>query len=183
MSIPLRRGRSFTAADTSNTPLVMLINETTAKRIWPHEDPLGKRVRLGGPDDPLRTIVGIVGDVRHVGLDEAPDLQFYVPHAQWTDSFMQLVVRTAQDPKTLTGPVRETIRALDPDLPVDQIATMSQLVSTSTAARRFTLVLVGIFAAGRALDGGHRHLWCHVILSHATHPRNRPPCGARRAAA
>jgi putative ABC transport system permease protein len=93
MGIPLLRGRGFTERDNANAPLVALINRTAAQRIWPNEDPLGKRIRLGGIDDPLRSIVGVVGDVNHYDLETAPDLQAYVPHAQWTDSYMLLVVR------------------------------------------------------------------------------------------
>jgi putative ABC transport system permease protein len=147
MGIPLLRGRGFTEQDSANAPLVALINRTAAERIWPNEDPLGKRIRLGGIKNPLRTIIGITGDVNHYDLETAPDLQAYVPHAQWTDSYMQLVVRAGVDPGALTGPVRQVIHALDPDVPLYKIATMRQLVSVSTAQRRFTLLLIAIFAA------------------------------------
>ncbi len=85
--------------------------------------------------------------MNHYGLDIAPDLQAYVPHAQWTDSYMRLVIRASVDPASLTGAVRNAIRAVDPDTPVYQIAPMRQLISTSVAQRRFTLVLLGVFAA------------------------------------
>ncbi|HUE83018.1 MAG TPA: ABC transporter permease [Pyrinomonadaceae bacterium] len=146
MGIPLLRGRWFTEHDTADTPLVALINNTAAQRIWPNEDPIGKRIRLGGIDGPLRTIVGIVGDVHHYGLEIPPDLQAYVPQAQWTGSYMQLVVRTSGDPGALAAPVREAIRAVDADIPVYEINTMKQLISASVAQRRFTLLLIGIFA-------------------------------------
>jgi putative ABC transport system permease protein len=146
MGIPLLRGRGFTEQDSANAPLVALINSTAAQRIWPNEDPLGKRIRLGGIDNPLRAIVGVVGDVNHYDLETAPDLQSYVPHAQWTDSYMQLVVRTTTDPGAITGAVRRTIHALDPDMPLHKVATMRQLVSTSVAQRRFTLLLIAVFA-------------------------------------
>jgi putative ABC transport system permease protein len=147
MSIPLLRGRGFTAQDGATSPLVALINDTAAKRIWPNEDPLGKRVRLGGINDPLRLIVGVVGDVNHYDLEKAPDLQAYVPHAQWTDSYMQLVVRTAVDPGAFAASVRKAIREVDPALPLFKVATMPGLISDSTAQRRFTLTLIGVFAA------------------------------------
>ncbi|MBO0727144.1 MAG: ABC transporter permease, partial [Blastocatellia bacterium] len=147
MGIPLLRGRGFTEQDSANAPFVALINRTAARRIWPNEDPLGKRIRLGDLESPLRTIVGVVGDVNHYGLEIAPDLQAYVPHSQWTDSYMQLVVRTTIDPGALTGPARQVIHALDPDVPVHNVATMLQLVSASTAQRRFTLLLIAVFAA------------------------------------
>jgi putative ABC transport system permease protein len=147
MGIPLLRGRGITEQDNANAPLVALINRTAAQRLWPNEDPLGKRIRLGGIDNALRSIVGIVGDVNHYDLETAPELQAYVPHAQWTDSYMQLVVRTTTDPGALTGSVRQAIHALDPDMPLYQMTTMRQLVSASMAQRRFTLLLIAVFAA------------------------------------
>src|SRR5262249_49153661 len=87
------------------------------------------------------------GDVNHYDLETAPELQAYVPHSQWTDSYMLLVVRTTIDPGALTAPARRAIHALDPDVPVHNVATMRQLVSTSTAQRRFTLLLIAAFAA------------------------------------
>ncbi len=147
MGIPLLRGRGFTEQDSANAPFVALINRTAAQRIWPNEDPLGRRIRLGGINDSLRSIVGIVGDVNHYDLETPPDLQAYVPHAQWTDSYMQLVVRTAAEPGALTGVVRQAIHALDPDVPVYKVSTMRQLLSASVAQRRFTLLLIAVFAA------------------------------------
>jgi putative ABC transport system permease protein len=132
MGIPLLRGRQFIEQDNASAPLVALINKTAAERHWPNEDPIGKRIRLGGPESPLRTIVGIVSDV---------------PHAQAIDSVMTLVVRTSVDPASLTAAVRNEIRAVDASLPVYQIATMRQLISSSVAQRRFTMLLVGAFAA------------------------------------
>lgn len=146
MGIPLLHGRWFTEHDNSNVPLVVLVNNTAAQRIWPNEDPIGKRIRLGGIDDPLRTIVGVVGDVHHYGLEIPPDLQAYVPHAQWASSYMQLVVRTGPEPGALAAPVRKAIHAIDPDIPVYKVSTMNQLISASVAQRRFTLLLIGVFA-------------------------------------
>jgi putative ABC transport system permease protein len=147
MGIPLLRGRGFTEQDSAGAPLVTLINETAARRLWPNEDPLGKRIRLGGITSPLRTIVGVVGDVSHYGLEKPVDLQAYLPHAQWTNSFLQLMVRTQTDPAALVGPVRQAIRAQDPDQPADSFKTMRELISDSVAERRFTLILIAGFAA------------------------------------
>ncbi|MBS1791375.1 MAG: ABC transporter permease [Acidobacteria bacterium] len=146
MRIQLKRGRAFTEQDSSEAPLVAIIGETAARRFWPGENPLGKRVRLGGLEDKLRTIVGIVNDVQHFGLDDAPDIQIYVPHDQWTDSFMELAVRTTADPAGIISSIRREVKAVDKDAPIYQVATMNQLVATTTAQRRFTLLLVGIFA-------------------------------------
>jgi predicted permease len=148
MGIPLLRGRQFNEQDNVNTTLVALINETAAKRNWPNEDPIGKRIRLGSVEkNPLRTIVGIVGDVSHYGLDNRPEMQTYVPHAQWVDSYMTLVVRTSIDPASLAAAVRNEIRTMDGSAPVYDVTTMRQKVSSSLAQRRFTLALLSVFAA------------------------------------
>ncbi len=147
MGIPLLRGRQFNERDNASAPKVALISQTAAQRHWPNEDPIGKRIRLGDPDGPLRTIVGIVSDVCQQGLDDHPVTQAYLPHAQSAGSPMTLVVRASVDPAGLTAAVRAEIRAVDAGLPVYQIATMRQLISTSVAQRRFTLLLVGVFAA------------------------------------
>lgn len=146
MRIGLLRGRGFTEQDDENAPLVVMISQTAAQRFWPNEDPLGKRVRLGGPDGRLRTIVGVVPDVLHHGLDDKPDIQAYVPHAQWSGTFMQLAVRTSADPTSLVNAIRNEVHAVDQDIPVYQVATMEELMATTTAQRRFTLLLAGIFA-------------------------------------
>jgi putative ABC transport system permease protein len=147
MRISLLRGRGFTEQDDENAPLVVMISQTAAQRFWPNEDPLGKRVRLGGPDGRLRIIVGIVPDVLHLGLDDKPDIQAYVPHAQWSASFMQLAVRTTTDPTSLLNAIRHEVHAVDKDIPIYQVATMEELMATTTAQRRFTLLLAGVFAA------------------------------------
>ncbi len=147
MRIPLLAGRGFSEHDGPNAPFVALISESTAQGIWPNEDPIGKRVRMGGPDGPPRTIVGITGNVNHYGLDTPPDLQAYVPEAQWTSSDMQLVVRSSVDPRAIVEAVRNEIGAVDKDLPIYRIATMKQLVSGSVAQRRFIVILLGLMAA------------------------------------
>jgi putative ABC transport system permease protein len=146
MRIPLLAGREFSERDGPTAPLVVLISESTARSIWPNEDPIGKRVRMGGPNGPLRTIVGITGDVTHTGLDTPPGLEAYVPEAQWTSSDMLLVVRTPTDPKPLLETVRNQIWTVDKELPIYRVATMDQLVSASVAQRRFTLVLLSMMA-------------------------------------
>ncbi len=146
MRIPLLAGREFNDHDAPNAPPVVLISVSTAESIWPGEDPIGKRVRMGGMEGPLRTIVGITGNVSHYALDTPPDLQAYVPEAQWTNSDLQLVVRSPIDPKALMEAVRNEIWAVDKDLPIYSVATMEQLVSASVAQRRFIVILLALMA-------------------------------------
>jgi putative ABC transport system permease protein len=148
MQIPVLRGRGLTEADAvPGAPSVVLINQTFARHVWPDEDPVGKRLRISERIG-WRTIVGIVGDVRHGGLDEVPADQIYLPerHWNWADPAMTLVVRTRGDAAALTPAVRRAIWSVDKDQPIGHIATMEELVSASTAERRFALRLFGTFA-------------------------------------
>ncbi len=170
MRIRLLRGRGFNEQDNSDAPLVALISETTARRFWPGEDPLGKRIRLGSIDNPLRTIVGVVSDVRHNSLEDAPDTQAYVPHAQWTGSFMQLVARASADPAGVINAIRGEIKAVDKDIPVYQVATMERLVATATSQRRFTMALVGAFAGLSLVLAG---LGIYSVIAYSVAQRTR----------
>jgi putative ABC transport system permease protein len=146
MRIPLLRGRGFTDVDRADSMPVMVLGESTARQLWPGLDPIGHRVRIGGPDSPWRTVVGIAGDVRHVGLDEAPTLQMYLPQSQMTDSFLVLTVRSAQSPEALMPALRGVIRGLDPTVPVYHAATLREIVNDTMADRRFAMRLLGAFA-------------------------------------
>src|SRR4029453_6192410 len=99
---------------------VMLIGEQTARTVWPNADPIGQHVRIGGDTGPWRTIVGIVGDVRHHALAAAPTMQMYFPQAQPTDSFLTIVIRSNVDPSSLAGVARQTIWSIAGDVPVYQ---------------------------------------------------------------
>ena len=149
MRIPVLRGRGLTETDAdSAAPGVVLINQTFASRMWPGEDPLGKRIRTSESNG-WREIVGIAGDVHHGALDEVPIEQMYIPEHQWSwaDGAMTLVVRTRGDPGALTRPVKQAIWSVDKDQPIANVATMNQLLATSTAERRFALRLFTAFAA------------------------------------
>jgi putative ABC transport system permease protein len=148
LRIPLLRGRDIAPADSEGAPGVILINETTARRIWPGEDPLGKRVKVGGLDHSWLTVIGLVGDVHHVGLDAAPDMQVYIPHAQWPfpDSDMTFVLRTAGPPTALASAARQVIHSLDGTQPLSRVMPLEGYVGLSVQGRRFALVLIGAFA-------------------------------------
>ncbi|HEV8597882.1 MAG TPA: ABC transporter permease [Gemmatimonadales bacterium] len=148
MRIPLKRGRTITADDARDRPAIVLINETFARQDWPGGDALGARIQLGGPDAPWRTVVGIVGDVHHVSLDERQAPQVYVPEAQWlvADGAMILAARTREDPASAAALVREAIRSIDRDLPILHVAPMEQVVANTAEQRRFAFVLFQGFA-------------------------------------
>jgi putative ABC transport system permease protein len=153
--VPLLRGRRFEYADGERAAPVVIIGKTMAEELWPGEDPIGRRIRVpGAPVYPLRTIVGVVGDVKHFGLHLPVTPQAYIPHAQppWRMPAMTVVVRAdaERDPLSLVSAVREHVRSIDPLQPVTAVQTFDDIVAQSMATRRFTLVLLASFA-GTAL--------------------------------
>ncbi|HEV8702061.1 MAG TPA: ABC transporter permease [Candidatus Polarisedimenticolia bacterium] len=144
LGIPLVRGRSFTEADDGNAPRVALINQAMARLFFPGEDPIGKHVVYNAAP---RAIVGIVGDVRHFGLDTEAPPEFYLPHQQLPMWEMTLAVRASSDSVPLVAAVRGAIAALDRDLAVANVRTISDLLHRSVARPRFRAVLLGAFAA------------------------------------
>ena len=146
MRIPLLRGRNFNEQDIPTSPMVVLISETFAKRMFSGEDPIGKRLKMGGTEAPWRSIVGVVGDVSHRSLDAPRAMQMYIPHAQWSDTNMVLAIRSAMAPEALASIARREIWAVDRNQPVTNIATMSELVAVTTAQRRFVMMLLSGFA-------------------------------------
>ena len=148
LGIPLVRGRTFTDADNETAPQVALINSTMARRFWPNEDATGKRFSWGrpSPDSKWVTIVGVVGDTKLYGLDKPARLEIYVPYRQSPVNGMNLVVRSAVDPASLTSAIRATVASIDKDQPVSNIQTMREIVDNSISTRRLTLVLLGLFS-------------------------------------
>jgi putative ABC transport system permease protein len=147
MGIPLLRGRVFTEQDTRNSTRVAVISDSMAKRVFPNEDPIGKRIHVTNGPTVFREIVGIVGDVKQYGLDQDTTLQTYEPYTQQPFSFMTLVVRTAGDPTNLTSAIRNQVLSIDKEQPVSGVRTLEQRVSTSIAQQRFSMLLLGVFAA------------------------------------
>ena len=160
MQIPINRGRGFTEEDRKQSSPVAVINAEMAQRHFAGEDPVGKRlslrVALGEGEPAWREIVGVVGDVKHFGLDAEVRPEIYVPYAQQPTSAMTMVVRAAVDPAGLTGAVRDEIKAIDKDLPVHSVATLESYVDRSVARRRFSTVLLmafGVIALALAAIG------------------------------
>jgi putative ABC transport system permease protein len=137
-------GRAFTTADRAGTPLVVIVNETMARRYWPNGSPLGKRLAL--PGDSWREVIGIVRDVRHWGLDQPVNPEMYFPMPQLPYSAMTFALASNGDPAALSGSVREALRAADPDLPLSSVRTMDEIVARSVALRRAGVSVLGLFS-------------------------------------
>jgi len=150
MQIPLRIGRELTAQDLADVEPVALISETFARRYWPGEAPLGKRIKFPGSaarPQPWRTIVGVVSDVKQYGVDKESTMQLYIPQAQFPVSFLTLAVRTTGDPVQTVNAVRNEIRGVDSDQAVFEVSTMEGLLAQAIAKRRFVMLLLAMFAA------------------------------------
>jgi putative ABC transport system permease protein len=141
----LLKGRVFTERDAAGAPSVFIINETLARRFWPNEDPLGKRIRYNS-NDPWGEIVGVVEDVKFDGLHLASTPHLFEPYQQNAWSFLVVTIRSRLDRSTLLAAVQREVKALDPNLPVSNVRMMEEVVSQSLATRRFVLLLFSLFA-------------------------------------
>ncbi len=142
LSIPLRSGRLFSEEDDRRHEQVALVNRTAAERIWPGLDPLGRRIHTGGKDEPWRRVVGVVGDVYQYGLDSQKTLQVYVPYRQNRMSSLTLLVGARDNAMALLPAIRETLRHIDPELPLAEVTTMERVLADSMAGRRFPMLLL-----------------------------------------
>jgi putative ABC transport system permease protein len=149
LAIPLLKGRDFTPRDDLNAPPVLIINETLAQRLFPNEDPLGKRIEpsfsTAGPTR-MREIIGVVGDTKHIGPRDEATLEIYFPQAQMPFEMMAVVMRITGDPHGLTNVVRESLRALNPNMPVFRFRTLDEYFARTLAPARFNTLLIGLFA-------------------------------------
>ncbi|HKQ62789.1 MAG TPA: ABC transporter permease [Candidatus Polarisedimenticolaceae bacterium] len=147
MGIPLLRGRNFSDDESREARHVVLISESLARKYFASEDPLGKRISVAMFDEPRMTeIVGVVGDVRYDSLVDQAEPTVYFPHPELTYSFMTLAIRTAGDPAALAPPVRRELGALDPEQPVADVRTMTQVMADTVSRARFNTLLLGLFA-------------------------------------
>jgi putative ABC transport system permease protein len=149
MGIRVVRGRAFAETDDETAAPVAIIDETLAQTFWPNEDPIGRRIKRGGPQstNPWTTIVGVVRHVRYRTLEEPSRVQVYWPHAQTPVFYMSLTVKTDLEPLSLARAIQSEVAALDPDQPVSLIRTMDELTATSVLRRRLTMTLLTSFAA------------------------------------
>jgi putative ABC transport system permease protein len=155
MKIRLRGGRDFKEGDKAGAPDVAIINEALAKRFWPGEPAIGKRMEGMDPSHQhFMEVVGVIVDPRDVALDQQPSPEFYIPIEQtppplWTalQGSLILVARTSADPATMETPIRRAVDAVDPSLPIANVATMESLVTTSRATARFNTLLLSVLGA------------------------------------
>ena len=147
MRIALQRGRVFTAEDTASTQPVAVISESCARSQFPHEDPIGKHIQLGGRSDrkPWLTVVGVVRDVRQFGLDRPSIMEAYIAQAQDVSFGYQVVIRTSTDPARLEKSVRDAFRSVDKTQPIFDVHPLEYYLAATLAERTFTLALLGLF--------------------------------------
>jgi len=140
-----KEGRGFLAGDTATAPMVAIVNETMARRYWPGVSPIGKRVRFSDQQD-WREVVGVIGDVKHWGLDAPVNPELYVPATQFPTFALTWVLFTNGDPLALIPIVKRHLREMDPQLPIFQLRTMEEVAAKSVERRRWTMTLLGCFA-------------------------------------
>lgn len=148
LRIPLRKGRAFSEADNDSAALVAVVNEAMVRRFWPNRDPIGRHLFLGRMTKPTQvvTVVGMAADVSNLSLAAAPQAEVYLPFAQRPWASMNLLLRTAGDPRNWSAAGRAAVAAVDRDQPVTDINTMEDVLASSTAPQRFSVFLLGVFS-------------------------------------
>jgi putative ABC transport system permease protein len=171
LEIPLQQGRLFNEDDKSGKPEVAIIDRATAGRYWPGANPLGKRIKLGpGNGQPWVTVVGVINDVKHDGLDKDGIPHIYRPDYQTRSRIINFVIRTSLPASVLERQIREEIQTIDPGLPVYNVRSMDDVVGASLAIRRFSASLVSAFAVVGLLLVS---IGIYGILAHLVSQRSR----------
>jgi putative ABC transport system permease protein len=146
LETPLLKGRFFTEADTADSPQVVIVNQAFVKKYFRDGEALGKRISRDDTNPKWATIVGIVSDIKHRGLDTEAQPEYYLPHTQGPDREMVLAVRSAQDARTLAHTIQEELRNVDADIPLSNVRTLDAVVADSVAPRRLSVVLLSAFS-------------------------------------
>ena len=145
MGIPITSGRDFRAGDTREAPPVVMINATMARQQWPGQDPIGRRLKIGSSTAAWMTVVGVTGDIRHLGPATPPRPEIYQPHSQNSFPFMAFVVRTAGPPEAIVPAIRSAVTSLDSAQPISGVNTMETHIANALARPRFLSLLVAAF--------------------------------------
>jgi predicted permease len=178
MGMPIVRGRGIETGDRLGAPGVVVVNQTLARQVWPDADAVGRRLKLGGGtnDSIYRTVIGIVGDVRHRGLSADPRPEMYLPHEQFPAGTgtalgsLYLTIRSTGEPTALVPSIRAAVAELDPDVTVSEVQTMEQALGAWAAERRFTMLIVTGFAFAALLLGA---VGIYGIMAHLVVQRTR----------
>jgi predicted permease len=144
--IQLHEGRLLSASDDERAPMVIVINETMARRYWPGQSAIGKRIRFNSENEPWREVVGVIRDVKHWGLDREVNPELYMPHDQQPSVTLTYVLHTAGNPLSVIPAITEHVKAVDRDLPLGAVRTFNEIAARSLAARRWAASLLAVFA-------------------------------------